>query len=613
MHSHSRVNFFLTLLCISILFLSFSPLQASTLEYLYINASEGNASGGHTALRFDQETFHFQHYPGSIIRLVKDPNIDFDYQYRYLENRTFYQATIDLPEKQFHNLYQKFNLQFLLQKQQNLILKEINLNITLLRQQFQSPLIRIKGAGLFDQARSNNTQTENRTIFQLQQAINQAYGDNFLENEIQKLQLYIAFLQPQPWTKNSLQLNEHSFASVPYSFVSQHLDTAAKLLLLKTIVNNSSLNKQYYFSPEHSAFTLSQQERDQLKIFQKTLMTHFIALLNSSRPDWGHSGFVLYARILTLSLAIKSGHFVFLDNYVDDAQTIPYSKVQNNKALFQAQSKHALTQFNLEKARLVSPQHPMGEQQYSKLELFGNYYFERERSLLTKHSLRISGQQRLADKSIQLPTQLIPQLNSQQTKSALQRLIHYKNLHWQQLKSLYHYDLFTRNCVTEIFDLINKSIVPHKQLSKLHPLTPKEFSTFIPFAAYDWLPENYRRDLLPSFRQLQVAEMYKNENPSVVFFRESNTLSARHYKYNDQDSIFLFFTDDVLLLRPFFGTANLLTAATISLYGIFTLPLDSGKTLMNGAMGILMSLPELAFFNIRKGSYEYLLPPEQIE
>ena len=37
----------------------------------------------------------------------------------------------------------------------------------------------------------------------------------------------------------------------------------------------------------------------------------------------------------------------------------------------------------------------------------------------------------------------------------------------------------------------------------------------------------------------------------------------------------------------------------------------SGKTVKNGAMGILMSLPELAFLNIRKGSYKHLLPPSK--
>ena len=43
-----------------------------------------------------------------------------------------------------------------------------------------------------------------------------------------------------------------------------------------------------------------------------------------------------------------------------------------------------------------------------------------------------------------------------------------------------------------------------------------------------------------------------------------------------------------------------------TIYRVFR---DSGNALKNGAMGILMSLPELAFFNIRKGSYKHLVPP----
>jgi len=79
------------------------------------------------------------------------------------------------------------------------------------------------------------------------------------------------------------------------------------------------------------------------------------------------------------------------------------------------------------------------------------------------------------------------------------------------------------------------------------------------------------------------------------FFREFNTLSASDYKFNDQDASFLIFTDDNILLRPIFGSINLLVATTISVYGGLALPFDSGKALKDGTMGILMSLPELAF------------------
>lgn len=90
-------------------------LCAKPLSYLYINASEGNASGGHTALRFNKETYHFQHFDSGIIRIIRHTSTDFDYQYRYLENRTLFTTTIELEELHYEQLRNHFNLRFLLQ------------------------------------------------------------------------------------------------------------------------------------------------------------------------------------------------------------------------------------------------------------------------------------------------------------------------------------------------------------------------------------------------------------------------------------------------------------------------------------------------------------------
>ena len=43
-----------------------------------------------------------------------------------------------------------------------------------------------------------------------------------------------------------------------------------------------------------------------------------------------------------------------------------------------------------------------------------------------------------------------------------------------------------------------------------------------------------------------------------------------------------------------------------SVFGLLSWPFDTGKNLKLGTTGVLMSLPELLFFNIRKGSYKYL-------
>ena len=592
--------------------LSLPPLNAKPLEYLYINAREGSASGGHTALRFENETFHFQHYNGGIIRLVRHDSVDFDFQYRYTNNRTLYQATVELDDVHYEQLRDHFNLLFLRQKQQDNLLAEIDLNIVLLHKQTQHPLLSIKGAGLF----AENTapqRAEVSTIHSIQQQIKQKYGNNFLNNQIQNLKEEINTLQPLPWAKGSLQLSNNSFLAVPYSFASQHIDTVSQLLFLETIKKGFSLNKQQYFIPEQANFTLSQPELKQLILFQATLVDNLLNLLNSQRPDWGSVAFTLYARILSISLAIDSETLVFLDSFTTDSDSIPYTEVETYRPLLEEQKNKALTKIIQLKNQLFTAQQTISEKDYSRIEMLSNYYYARERGLAENRGIRISGEQLLPTKSIPLPNHLLPQLTSQQSEDALQRLEQYQEDVTEQMHSLYRYDLFTRNCVTEIFNTIDKAGINDKHIKEIEQLAQNNLIAFIPFGSFHSLSTDYQKRIFPSFRHQQLTKMYQQENNFLVYLREFNTLSASHYKFNDQDSAFLFFTDEKVWTRPLFGTFNLLTAATMSIYGSFTLPFDSGKTLKNGAMGILMSLPELAFFNIRKGSYKHLLPPLQAE
>ena len=61
----------------------------------------------------------------------------------------------------------------------------------------------------------------------------------------------------------------------------------------------------------------------------------------------------------------------------------------------------------------------------------------------------------------------------------------------------------------------------------------------------------------------------------------------------------------MLLRDPLYGVANLAAGMLEGGLGLVSLPFDSGKRLKSGAVGALFSLPELAFVNIRKGSFEY--------
>ena len=56
--------------------------SAASFEYLYVEANEGNSSGGHSALQLGDEIFHYQHHDSGFIRLLKENRQDFHFQYR---------------------------------------------------------------------------------------------------------------------------------------------------------------------------------------------------------------------------------------------------------------------------------------------------------------------------------------------------------------------------------------------------------------------------------------------------------------------------------------------------------------------------------------------------
>jgi len=172
------------------------------------------------------------------------------------------------------------------------------------------------------------------------------------------------------------------------------------------------------------------------------------------------------------------------------------------------------------------------------------------------------------------------------------------------------YYLLTKNCVTELLGHINAAF--SGQSNELVTSVIDPMLNFIPFQAFDAVEDTYnivKSEELPAYRIQALAKMYDREVNSLVYLRESNVFSSTVYNHNPDDSWFVFFTDDIILFRPIFGVVNTLAATGQSIWGLLRWPFDGGRDIKVGARGILTSLPELAFFNIRKGSYPYPIEP----
>ena len=195
---------------------------------------------------------------------------------------------------------------------------------------------------------------------------------------------------------------------------------------------------------------------------------------------------------------------------------------------------------------------------------------------------------------------------------ALRRARHDERRYARAVRRLHHYNLIDQNCATAIFETINASLGDSRALAeaRLGGYVPSRGSlAFIPFVSARAVEARYRvvaRQTIPSYRERRLAEMRREESRLRVALRESNPFTSKTYVRNPADSFFVFFTDDAPLLRPVLGAVNLTAALGQTTLGLVRAPFDRGAWLVDGLRGTFVSLVELAFANIRKGSNEWI-------
>ena len=184
------------------------------------------------------------------------------------------------------------------------------------------------------------------------------------------------------------------------------------------------------------------------------------------------------------------------------------------------------------------------------------------------------------------------------------------------LERRYPYDVLTRNCATELVRLLADGLGGEQGFRAAlgGPLAPGEGLSFIPFALQDLVESRLavaRRERIPSYRERALAALRREHAGALALAREASPLTARVYRWRDRDTRFALFTSDVFWPRPLYGFVNLASALPDTLLGLATAPFDGARRVRRGAWGALYSLPELAFFNIRKGTFDAgTLPPE---
>lgn len=620
-----------------------STATAASFNYLYIEASEGNSSGGHAAIQFDDEIYHYQHVDSGLIRLFRQEKNEFHFIYRYLQNRPMHLSRIEVSEDTFDLLKDQFKWQFLAQERQFKLFDDLHKERIFIRHLLQKSMadhavvdsdaasvLRLKGVGLFypepgqqpQHIDDNLAKQQSLSVQSLRQKVEQRYGPDFLQRRRTMIEAQIKALAPSHWPTINADLTGEKFPAPIYSFTERYSDYLTALFAIKALRDAPPLQAAALLRTNLPAFKISEAERQVLQDLRNDLETGLIKALDSNRPDWGYAVLVNMARYIAIDASLQSGYWIFIDDFGENSERVrpdQYLEYNPQIRILTGDAKAALNQVRL---AAISLQH-LGEAEYSQIEMAANRYIELLNSEQHR-DFRYNGEKALPSKSIGFPEGPVPNLAREQLTTSLSALDNIENSLLETLQQRYRYNLLNRNCVTELFRTINQALLkPYRSSDKvedLEALTIKESEkrlggyveipyNFIPFVAYQSVLDRYRvieSRHLDSYRGLELAKLTVSQNDPITVLRESNIVTSRLYKYNPDDALFVFFTDDNVLLRPVFGLVNTGAGIGQSVYGLFSWPLDSGKNLQSGATGILMSLPELFFFNMRKGSYKYL-------
>ncbi|MEE9346404.1 MAG: hypothetical protein V3U88_12430 [Methylococcales bacterium] len=627
-----------------VLTLLISPMLSSaskSVNYIYIDASEGNASGGHVAMHFNDDVYHYQYVEPGLIKLEKQAVNDFEFTYRFLENRSLFLSQLAVSDQSYALLRDHFDFLYQIQQQHYAVSTELDREQLLLQffsgQPVTNPqLLQLPAAGLFygEQDFSEGTKISaaanidaDRRIHQevltrLHKKIENQYGKDVIEQRLQDVVKRIEQMQPTVWTKQSIQLQADRFPAITYTFANRYLDSMTAWMALKVIQDQRPLRMDAFRSSDAADFVLTPAQQNALQRFSVSLQDNILHLLQSSRPDWGYALLINMARLLVVEQSIQQQRLVLLDSFDIDSVTDDIHQPRYQDEL------HILYHDTLKNLRQVQQQLVAQKQRqevvYSQLEWLGNRFLELDKAIHDQVAVRWNGVKRVPGKPLVLPRLLIPQLTELQLQRSLKNMQQVAKRYQRELAGLYRYHLLQRNCVTELFATINEAVVGglsseiveqldhqtvQQSIAQLGGYVSMQSLNFIPFISNHAVHNQYQiteQRLLPSYRLQQLERLYAEENDLNVFFRESNAVSSTLYKANPSDSFFVFFTDQNVLLRPLYGAVNSLAGLGQSVLGLFSWPFDSGQRLQSGASGLIMSLPELVFFNMRKGSFKYV-------
>lgn len=598
-------------------FLLATPAGARAIEYLYVEPNVGTASGGHVGLRVGDRVHHFQHADGAL-RASQFQADWFRYLYSVVQNRTIHVARVDVDDDTWKTLDAHFGARATVEQQHFAVQRSLTNDRLLLEQALarergsaNAPpvaTLRLRGAGYFFAAGEPDAGGREPRIAGLRERIGAERGEGWLDARIAVVARELEELDPAAFRAPGLEPSQARLPQRGARLSDRLVELTLQRLALEVLARAVPLRPQARVTLRGPEFALDAAERAALAGYSLRLERESVALLDSSRPDWGYPLLVSLARLVVVDASLEAGRWIVLDTFPPDAIAIPAETVTTRSAFLAELEAYTRQVLAEERAFLVSGG-AVNERRYQGVEDAANRNIEVARGRREGRDIRVHGERLIPYGELAGGLVWRPRLGDAQLTLALAEARRREQAHARALTRLYRYDLFTRNCVTEIFAAIDDAIPADEQAERLggHVRIASGLG-FWPRFSFEAVEKSWRvREVgeIPSYRRTRLAQMSAREHPLKVHLREASTLTSSVYRRNPRDSFFLFFTRDAWLPRPLYGLANVLAGVGQTAVGLVRLPFDRGDALVAGAKGVAFSFPELAFISLRKGTLEY--------
>lgn len=592
------------------------------IEYLHVEAGSGASGGGHAALRFADTTYHYVYAEPGLLESTAEPNGSFEYAYRVLGNRNIHVSRIAVSDERYETLAETFARRHVTQQTQLELLDAAVADQELAEYLYArgcepdfrlatATAPRIRGAGYFARAKQPAPALEGHVaaggslalltaspISDLRREIERTYGADYLAKKARTVEQEIRQLAfdatPPP------QIRAWKIPAHDGGFAERYETLAGASVALDVLLHDRAPLRAAYRVLGDPADRLNATEHELLAARAAAIRSSLVRLAASRRRDWGYPMLVGMARLVAIDASIRSDRLVVPDSFDDAASWVPVEKLLADASVVPALLVERRTEVDSARAALATAR-PDDEAAWSRLEVATSAMLE-----LGDAVARGSGPVRA------YPDTMLPSRSAEPDPSLPVPQAECDTLtRWRaaatdatgelrdRLRDVYHYDVVSRNCVTEIFRTMEAA-----ETTFGAERTADAGLGFIPVVSARAVNDAYpvaERSTLPSYRNYWLARLRETEGRVRTAARESNTLTATLRHPDDRDDVFLFYTEDATLLRPLYGAVNSGVGAGATLAGLFTLPFDGGRLLTKSARSFVFSVPELAFVSFRKG------------